>query len=216
MKKYLKWIDDSLLPCLNCGSLWSGNAGLCQSCLRALDQLRCPSLRVGLKSLYVWSPGDSDLLSRLVTGLKGRNQLKRWDFFAAEFLRQYFPENMYRRLYLVPAPSRDDREDHAALFAKALAQRLGAVYFPCLLKEHTRSQRSAGRGERFLLELKLDEKNTALPADWAEIQWIFVDDIITTGSTAYAARKALGNPPHFEIWVLAERSLSCGASGDLL
>lgn len=204
------------LPCLNCGSLRSQNLGMCIPCHEALQALRSPPPRPGLKTLYTWSPGSSDLLSMLVLHLKGPKRVGLWDELAAKFLQAHFPAGVERRLYLVPAPSRDGSADHAALFARALAMRTGGVYFPCLRKSGSQTQRGSGRGERFLLEIELDEKNTLPSGDWAQIQWIFVDDIVTTGSTAHAARRALGSPPHFEVWVLAERSLSCGASRDLL
>ena len=43
---------------------------------------------------------------------------------------------------------------------------------------------------------------------------IFVDDVITTGATASAAFKALGEASSFQVWVLAEKTLS-GAGVDL-
>lgn len=216
MKSYWKWIESRLLPCLNCGSLRTGKTGLCIPCHGALEELLSSSKRAGLKTLYAWSPGSSDLLSMLVLNLKGRKQARLWDELAERFLQVHFPATGERRLHFVPAPSRDGSVDHAALFAMSLARRTGGVYLPCLRKSASRTQRGSGRGERFLLEIELDEKNTLPLGDWAEIQWIFVDDIVTTGSTAQAAKRALGSPPHFEVWVLAERGLSCGASRDLL
>ncbi len=67
-----------------------------------------------------------------------------------------------------------------------------------------------------MVELELIENSTSHVDFDAKSFWIFADDIITTGATARAAHKALGTPKHFEVWVLAQRALSCGASRDLL
>lgn len=42
---------------------------------------------------------------------------------------------------------------------------------------------------------------------------VFVDDVITTGSTAMAAYMALGDPENFEVWTLASRPKLAGPSG---
>ena len=169
------------------------------------------------RSLFHWKPGESDLLSNLILNLKGAGASMAWDFYAASFAQKYVPAlPVGRRLRLVPAPSKTGGPDHATLFAQALARHCGAEFCPCLRKISQASQRGGSRGDRALIEMELVEKNTVMPEDWSEVLWIFVDDIVTTGSTARAAELALGRPPHFEVWVLAERSLSCGASTDLL
>ncbi|WP_041578139.1 ComF family protein [Bdellovibrio bacteriovorus] len=170
-----------------------------------------------MRALYSWNPGESDLLSALVLSLKGRYNRQGWEHFAQMMVQRHVPDLAAgRRLHFVPAPSKSDAEDHASLFARALAAHTGGVYFPCLRKASAGKQRRSDRGERALIAMELVEKNTEVSKNSTDILWIFVDDILTTGSTARAARLALGSPPHFEIWVLAERGLSCGASTDML
>ncbi|MGZ6460356.1 MAG: ComF family protein [Bdellovibrio sp.] len=133
-------------------------------------------------------------------------------------MKKYFHEiSSFQNLIIVPAPAKKFGDhDHAYLFAEGLSHALGATLLPCLKKHSLKSQRGSGRGERALLEMEIVE-NISKDVDFSpNTLWIFVDDILTTGATARAAHKALGSPQNFEIWTLAYRSLSCGASKDLL
>lgn len=208
--------------CLNCGSLWSGEGLLCRPCFQALHRLKATSpisvsaLRV--QALYQWHPGQSDMLSRLVLALKGDNQKEAWRFYARELSpRLALTLSTEQCLCVVPAPSRKfQAKDHAFLWGEALAESLGARFVPMLKKTQAGHQRGGDRGERALLEMETVENYTGSVDFSTKTRWILADDIVTTGATARAAYRALGSPPHFEVWALAHRSLSCGASKDLL
>ncbi|WP_157684644.1 phosphoribosyltransferase [Bdellovibrio bacteriovorus] len=170
-----------------------------------------------IRSLYRWVPGRSDILSRLILWLKGSRQKEAWHYYAKEMSRNYcetLPRNF--KIYVVPAPSKKGQTDHAMLWAQGLSQALGAELLPCLRKTGQYAQRGADRGTRALIEMELIENNTDTVDFESQILWIFADDIVTTGATARSAHIALGRPANFQIWALAQRSLSCGASKDLL
>lgn len=208
--------------CLNCGSLWSGEGLLCHPCLQTLHRLRVTApmtvSALPVQALYRWHPGQSDMLSRLVLALKGGNQREAWRFYARELSRRLaLTLSPKQRLCIVPAPSsRPQTKDHAFLWGEALAESLGAHFEPILKKTQSHHQRGADRGERALLEMEAIENYTGSVDFSTKTRWILADDIVTTGATARAAFQALGSPPHFEVWSLAQRSLSCGASRDLL
>jgi predicted amidophosphoribosyltransferase len=153
-------------------------------------------------------------LSRLILWLKGRQQRRAWHYYAekmAQYSMGHIPEGF--KIYIVPAPAkRRDLQDHAYLWAEGLAQALGAEIVPCLEKVGEHHQRGADRGTRALIEMQVIENSTENVDFGTRIFWIFADDIVTTGSTARSAHIALGGPQHFEVWALAQRSLSCGAS----
>lgn len=197
---------------------------LCRPCKGAMDLLKVPesshqSRTLTVKSLYRWQPGQSDLLSRLILGLKGGGHSLAWRSYAEEMISQNISSlEQGRRIYVVPAPGRTaHHKDHAFEWGKAVAEHLGAQFLPCLSKVSLGTQRKADRGERALVRMEAHVKTSDDPLLGSDRSlWIFADDVITTGATAWAAYQALGSPPHFEVWTLAQRGLSCGASKDLL
>ncbi len=208
--------------CLNCGSFSPLPGCLCVSCEEALVPW-AHSVKRGRGSLEVltlfeWEPGKSDALSKLILWLKGRYQKRAWKYYAQRMARQYaghIPQGL--KIYVVPAPSsRKQQKDHAYLWAESLAEALGATLLPCLRKTGNFSQRGADRGTRALIEMEVLENSTEAVGFMSQSFWIFADDIVTTGSTARSAHIALGLPKNFQIWALAQRGLSCGASRDLL
>lgn len=222
MKQILNLIRRYMGCCLNCGSFQPKTGCLCRPCENALqlweksvDQEAFKGL--SLRTLYRWVPGRSDILSRLILWLKGSQQKEAWHYYAQEMCRRYadsVPDGY--KIYVVPAPSRTGHKDHAHLWAEGLSRALGAELLPCLKKSGQYAQRGADRGTRALIEMELIENYTDSVDFASQALWIFADDIVTTGSTARSAHIALGRPAHFQIWALAQRSLSCGASKDLL
>lgn len=225
MKANLNLIRKYLSCCLNCGSLIVDDGRLCRSCKGCLAKLKAPRLIASstpfnISTLYRWTPGQSDLLSRLVLSLKGSQSRSAWRYYAQDFIRHYLADlASYQQICVVPAPSRNKSKDHATLWAEEIAQIIGARVVPCLQKtkeSQAAHQRGADRADRSLIEMEIVENNTKSVNLNLRTLWIFADDIVTTGATARAAHIALGRPVHFAVWALAQRGLSCGASRDLL
>ena len=223
MSQIIDLFSSLLFPCLHCGSLQCQKPPLCTQCSQQLVRYEGAPLHQydeGLfqaYSQYEWSPGQSDIFSSMVLSLKGKYSRRYWARLAAEFVQKRLSLEMQNRpIKIVPAPSSSGKKDHAFWWGETLARELKADFVPCLQKATKRSQRGQSRQQRSKLRISVDEKYSDQIDSSSEALWVFVDDILTTGATAHAAYEALGSPPHFEVWVLGYRSLSCGVSRDLL
>jgi predicted amidophosphoribosyltransferase len=210
-------INRYIHPCLHCGSLLKTDGLLCETCRDRLQTYLAPTLEVRnlaifeAYALFRWNPGTSDLLSTQIVGLKGCYQRPDWSYWATRFVARRMLQGIPpRKIFVIPAPSKNQQKDHAFQWAEALAKALGAEVYPCLQKVSSRHQRGSDRNKRVEVSLELDENSSVVSEFWSEALWVFADDIVTTGSTALAAFEALGSPPHFETWALAHRTLTCG------
>jgi len=110
---------------------------------------------------------------------------------------------------LVTPPNRHaPKPDHAVFWAKALAGATGILWAGSLSKIETSNSQSSQKEktlpDRQLVELTVE--NFQLPREMAQNRHIiFVDDLITSGNTAQAARRALQCRRSFEVWSLAWR-----------
>lgn len=224
MSAYRDLIHRYVRCCLHCGSLFPNSGLLCEHCEKSIEPfLEYEDLALPfVKTLYLWRPAQSDILSNLMLHLKGSLQARAWQYYAQKFLRIHlFSESRrFEKIIVVPAPARGKARDHAFHWGQALSQGLGAHFLPCLRKspsgDEGTHQKSKGRSERDLIRFEVNEISTIPPISNLKTLWIFADDIYTTGSTARAAYEALGTPVNFEVWALSKRSLSCGASKVLL
>jgi len=218
-----------LRSCLYCGSLDRGADGLCEICSEDLwswqkiggGLFHQKIHKLEVQTLFHWIPGKQEVLSRLVRELKGTQGRKLWQVYAGEFAKQVTLDKAVKRkpILLIPAPSRKGEKDHALLFAEALtAERPHIEIYNCLSRHSSGSQKKKSRSQRQRARVEWAE-NFTLPDFQAKAvgkKVIFIDDIVTTGSTAMAAWKALEKPRDFAVWALAQRGLSCGASRYLI
>lgn len=164
---------------------------LCKDCHQALVIL--DPITVRLPGLYGVALGDynSPIIYTLINSLKGGGappltlrKIAELMAFRLNCQRLTFHKNTL----IVPAPSRILNEiDHAWELAHALSQTLDLPMVPLLARESDKEQKSLKREERLQIRMR---KVKTLPSHQ---NILFVDDLITTGSTAQAARRALGS-----------------------
>ena len=187
----------------------------CPSCWRELNSLKLPpSVRslnnydFELTCLWNWNNKNSELLKNLIYSLKQGGLEDAYFKIASELAYKFHkssPSYVDKYSYLIPAPARDPKRlkmDHAYQLASALSQCSGIKLLPILERKNTFSQKRRSREHRQSIQF---EKTSALPQDCTRV--IFVDDLVTTGSTASAAHAALGENIPFCCLSVAEKKL---------
>lgn len=199
--------------CSYCGSIWIQESGLCQDCYDLLTERYVYEPTDPLATAfyyYLWNPNISNLLSNHLHALKGWQVAFKWKHYAYLMslrYRSYLPTG--RAIKVVYPPSTTGKKDHAYCFAFYTAYYLGGELVS-LKRDRTevnRSQKKKTVSERYEIEFRRDEKFSVNSENIEQDVWLFVDDVLTTGATYLAVKKALGNPKFMYTWVLAKRTL---------
>lgn len=155
-------------------------------------------------SLFTWTPETDAALRPLVHSLK-----RGWAPSAVDRLAEWFCFERSRlgpmsANCVVPAPG--SSFDHAKAWGEALGTRLQRPIVDVLQKapKQVRLQRSRSATERAELRFQLKTPGKTGQNAYGGPH-LFVDDVITTGSTAMAAYMALGDPKGFEVWTMVNR-----------
>lgn len=177
--------------CARCERSFGRVNWLCESCeqwwFRQLCcQTRWVSPSIAHKYLLDWGPSDS--LSPLIYSLKGGGRKREFQ----KWLPLFGPMNGSGSIYY---PSHGTR-DHAWDLASAFSEREGRPIQE-LLKQNKAKQALMSRRAR-LQDIQFASRKGPRCVD-------VVDDIVTTGATARACWKALGQPAKMTIWSLFYR-----------
>lgn len=119
-------------------------------------------------------------------------------------------------IIIIPSPARIiGTRDHAFCLAEALSHETGWVLLNLLEFQNLdeKTQKSKGIHLRAQRTFKIRQRSEIISSNYGEhpdnikdLHYgtiIFIDDVVTTGSTAMAAWKALKKPPRFEVWCMA-------------
>lgn len=198
--------------CLGCGAFSVADSLFCSICwefdlkqLMSAPQNHCRTPQ-GFAHTYLfrWRPKESDGLSALILALKEHRLEATFDFYAKHLLRRVFFEGSE---ILIPAPSTNPKRRHAHNLAKSIARRTGLMVQDPLIHPEGFQQKGRSKTQRRALQFTANENLTwSMPqAHSPPSKIVFVDDVLTTGSTAMAAYRALGCPTNFVVLSLLYR-----------
>lgn len=193
---------------MNCGSAFETHSLVCSKCRKYLVEKFRSNQKINIQSvpltsLMNWNPYQSDLLSNLILNLK-KSHDHTWKYFAEDFLINKSDEIRDQSILISLASEKG--KDHGQMWGRALSELTGIPHHTALSKtfklNSSQPQKQKNRSQRQGLELQLIVDISVLKNK----NVIFVDDVVTTGATLLAARKALGVPASFECWSLCYRN----------
>lgn len=199
--------------CLLCHRNASSSRLLCPTCQIKVDRHRRKNWvrfenGVPTLALYNWRESSYSAMQRMAQALKGGGTSKIFETLAVDILnlreQVYPPLHRNQNLVFVPAPGLSKNyRDHAEELAAHLAALSGGQFVRNLSRASSTQQKrkslmARAAGRRFKLQSQVID---------SEVKIVFVDDILTSGSTARSAYKALNKPKDFEIWTLFYRPL---------
>lgn len=143
--------------------------------------------------------------------IKGLHQPGVFQRLAEEFSVKFSGDLPAGRRLIVPAPPKyDGQKDHAFWWSYYLSEAVSAPMVPVLERSNASaaSQKHLSFSKRNQTSVRLD------PEIWSWVRrnyvfdtLVFADDVVTTGSTARAAFKALGFAKNCEVWAISDRTL---------
>lgn len=194
----LEWIRQ----CFACTSCWPPVDLFCRDCWGKLRRQRQPQWRslqrTDLKvfSIWDWHPGDQDI-ERLIHGRKSLFFSRAHERLAGELVR-LLPAELCSLPIVYPGKPLGQR-DHCQDLAHALARQTGQKLVRVEIE-------SAGFYKTQTVEQRLRGRQARVVGGPLGKRFLFIDDVLTTGATARAARRALGDPPVWFVAVLAYRT----------
>lgn len=148
--------------------------------------------------LFEWVRGESDLISKLVYQLKSDRCMYALRFYTKILLKQarISPHSVDQINCIVPLPGSTISRVHSEIMADESAQQMGVKSYNILRKQtHEKSQKQSSLTQRRHVQVvvqthKTHELFTNRVKDKLNI--LYVDDILTTGSTLKASIEAFG------------------------
>jgi len=201
--------------CSNCGHKADNNSTLCIYCNRVLNRYAKNSWVSGYKhstlALWEWGEKDEAFVRTAVSALKGGGPISIYDELANKLINLRLTLDVKSKFevpYFVPAPGKNtQKRDHAEMLAHACARLFHEKSHQLLKRVGRKDQKKKTRVERYnseevsiFIEDKFWQRGLGMSR-----KFVFVDDVITSGSTAEQAYKALNSPRNFEVWTLFHR-----------
>ena len=222
--RQMKWIRHFFLGlrhCAICHASFPKSDWICEGCYKDVkSQYLDPKDLIRIQHhlshvrLLDWNKANDFLIRKLLNSFKkGGIDQKIYQEMAEELFHRFLAIRcLNRKTLFVSAPSSVEEKkepalDHASLFAKSLSEVSGFPFKNILSHIPGYYKKSAGQRKKTKLErqgIKLILKNKDGLDQFENI--IFIDDVLTTGATAYAAFKVLKHYGKFMIMTIAWRN----------
>lgn len=206
-----------LRSCASCRSVFPPIDVLCGECWSSLlryenhgEALRQEGYPFPVYSSYTWTIANDRPCRSLVAGMKNG-----WAVRAARSLVERFVQERGfaaagpAPLFVLPPASSRPSGDHSWLLGQLFSSMWDVEPAYGLKYEnwgHSPQKRKSA-SDRSRRRFRSEEKFSG-----SRRRFIFIDDVVTTGSTAMAAYMALGDPEQFEVWSLVCRPKLAGKS----
>lgn len=191
-----------------CGSFgWGLQAELCSTCISHLirEPLRrrtCDLSGLSIFYNWKWSRTNDLILRQMIEMHKNGN----WPTLSskvaqiwAQHLLQSICDKDLNNWRIIFAPSQNIN-DHARTLALELSRHTGITTVDLLVKKKYESQKMKTREQR--REVRFDRRENFTVT---KLNFIFVDDVVTTGATARAAKQALSGGKSLIVYSLCWR-----------
>jgi len=198
--------------CGGCGEYCNSTTGVCEQCLARIDWYLSPfelsndpadlehaAVRDSSLRFPLFAGGDyTDPLKRMVIQFKFHGVLRLSEIIADRIVEAYGEQlNKLRPFALLPIPLHPGREyargyNQALVFAKSLATRLEVnVADETLVRGKRRRPQASLRQAERESNIRGVFEAVESPEDSGAARLMLVDDVVTSGSTAREARRAL-------------------------
>lgn len=187
----------------------SFNGTFCRSCEQKILKTKIREEKMDdIRAYYIfdWRP-ERAFVETLIHNYKtGQANL---EVFAKIFSRHMMEQKKFAwPVCVVPSPPRiTNKTDHATQLAQVISNKINADYVHCLLRTSDEEQKGRAIKERRKIVLSLNHGAEAQLARHTFKTILFVDDVISSGSTVRAAHRALGQPKNFIVFAIARRPL---------